>query len=150
MNLLKQSSSRSSSHENRNHPTFVDPSLHQNSHPEIESMNSVSKAIENLLPENSTIYSQKCQESNKSFQSCQEWTRPPEWNDEERMAVLFGNLYHNFEDKFRFWSTLIHSSSRELNTRCISLPLLQQRFTRNQIIPNALHRVIVFVSLFFL
>lgn len=113
-------------------------------------MKSVSKTVENSLPENSTIQSQKCQESNKSIQSCKEWTRPPEWkwNDEERMAVLFGNLYHNFEDKFRFWSTLIHNSSRELHTPCISLPILQQRFTRNQLIPNALHRVIVFFSHF--
>jgi hypothetical protein len=78
-----------------------------------------------------------------------DWTRPPEWQDEERMDVLFGNLLHNFEDKFRFWCTLIHNSSRELDTPYISLPLLQERFKRNQLTPIGLDRVIVLLFLFF-
>jgi hypothetical protein len=80
--------------------------------------------------------------TNEMIRNNENWTRPPEWADENRMAVLFGNLYHNFEDKFRFWSALIHTSSRELRSPCVSLPLLQQRFTRNQLVPKALRRVI--------
>lgn len=76
-------------------------------------------------------------------------TYPPEWADRERMSYLLAPFPPSAkplkldDPKFSFWSSLIHSSSRELREPVTSVRVLKERFTWNgRTIPGCLVEVL--------
>lgn len=75
------------------------------------------------------------------------WTRPEEWNNDDRMYFLMSpyppGKEPSFEDaKFKFWSRLIHSSSCEVCKVTFSLNDVNERFERNSLRPKCLREVV--------
>ena len=75
------------------------------------------------------------------------WTRPEEWNNDDRMHFLMSpyppGKYPSLEDaKFKFWSRLIHSSSCEVCKISFSLSDVSERFERNSLRPKCLREVV--------
>jgi charged multivesicular body protein 7 len=78
----------------------------------------------------------------------QEWAKPPEWSDTDRMHFLMapfppGKDCAPIEDaKFKFWSKLIARSTIELNRISFSLMEVEERFLWNSLRPKCLFPVL--------
>ena len=76
------------------------------------------------------------------------FTHPPEWRDEDRVYFLLAPFPLNTtlspqDPKITFWSSLILSSSKEINKPSFTEKELQARFKWNQtLVPNCLGAVI--------
>ena len=75
------------------------------------------------------------------------WTRPEEWNNDDRMHFLMSpyppGKEPSLEDpKFKFWSGLIHSSCSEMCKITFSLSDVNERFERNSLRPKCLREVV--------